>query len=334
MLPGMAKLTTSHLIDLSAAPVPDWVELLPAGEFSGRDGRGPYVADTAQILAAFTAGAIPLPIDYEHQSLLAEDNGQPAPAAGWITEFDVRDRALWGHVEWTDRAAAHIAAREYRFLSPVFCYEQRTGVVVSISSAGLTNTPNLYLTALNRRDSHSPQEETRMDEMLERLRYMLNLPTLATQAEISAQLEVLISRLKAPETAAMKTALALPEEAGVEALLTAAQARVTAPPAAPDLSAYIPRAQYEEVAHALNTLKTAAENERVEREVTAAMSARKIAPASADWAREYCRRDAAGFAQFVASAPELLADTSHTQAKPQSSDQKNPLVTDAELRTR
>ena len=129
MLPGMAKLTTSHLIDLSAAPVPEWVELLPAGEFSGRDGRGPYVADTAQILAAFTAGAIPLPIDYEHQSLLAEDNGQPAPAAGWITEFDVRDRALWGHVEWTDRAAAHIAAREYRFLSPVFCYEQRTGVV-------------------------------------------------------------------------------------------------------------------------------------------------------------------------------------------------------------
>ena len=173
-----------------------------------------------------------------------------------------------------------------------------------------------------------------MDEMLERLRYMLNLPTLATPEEISGQLEVLISRLKAPETAAMKTALALPEEAGVEALLTAAQARVTAPPAAPDLSAYIPRAQYEEVAHALNTLKTAAENERVEREVTAAMSARKIAPASADWARAYCRRDAAGFAQFVASAPELLADTSHTQAKPQGSDQKNPLVTDAELRTR
>lgn len=63
------------------------------------------------------------------------------------------------------------------------------------------------------------------------------------------------------------------------------------------------------------------------------MSERKIAPASADWAREYCRRDAAGFAQFVASAPELLATTSHTQARPQGGDRKNPLVADAELRT-
>ena len=261
----MAKLTASHLIDLSAAPVPDWVELLPAGEFSGRDGRGPYVADAAQILAAFAQGGIPLPIDYEHQSILTETNGQPAPAAGWLTDLAVRDGALWGCVEWTERASAHIAAREYRFLSPVFCYEQRTGSVVSISGAGLTNTPNLYLTALNRRDAYSPLEETRMDEMLERLRYLFNLPTLATKEDISAQLEVLISRLKAPETVAMKTALALPADAGVEALLTAAQARVTAPP---DLSAYVPRAQYEEVAHSLNTLKTAAENERVEREVT------------------------------------------------------------------
>ncbi len=139
-----------HVVELAAGPVPEWVELIPAGEFSGRDGRGPYALDTEAVQAAFASWGMPLAIDYEHQAFNAADNGQPAPAAGWVNAIDVRAGALWGQVEWTERAAGHVAAREYRFLSPVFDHDKQ-GRVLRLLGAGLTNNPNLYLTALNRR---------------------------------------------------------------------------------------------------------------------------------------------------------------------------------------
>lgn len=36
----------------------------------------------------------------------------------------MRDGAIWGRVEWTERAAAAIRAREYRFLSPSFGFDK------------------------------------------------------------------------------------------------------------------------------------------------------------------------------------------------------------------
>ncbi|MDP2832166.1 MAG: phage protease [Pseudomonadota bacterium] len=126
-----------------------WVHLVPAGTFTGRDGRGPYRLDTAAILQTFATWGMDLPVDYEHQSVTAGTNGQPAPAAGWIKQLDAREGGLWGRVEWTERALAMIRAKEYRYLSPVFRY-QPDGCIMAILGAGLTNQPNLHLTALHR----------------------------------------------------------------------------------------------------------------------------------------------------------------------------------------
>lgn len=129
--------------DASAAP-PEWVMLIPAGTFSGRDGRGPYRLDVEAVLKAFEAGGIDLPIDYEHQTLTASDRQGPVPVAGWIKELQAREGALWGRVQWTPKAAELIAAREYRFLSPVFRHD-RTGRILALEGAGLTHYPNLDL---------------------------------------------------------------------------------------------------------------------------------------------------------------------------------------------
>lgn len=128
----------------SAAP-PEWVELIPAGTFSGRDGRGPYTLDIGAVLAAFEKGGIDLPIDYEHQTLSADEKAGPVPAAGWIKELAAREGALWGRVEWTPRAAELIGQKEYRFLSPVFRHD-KAGRVLALEGAGLTHYPNLDLT--------------------------------------------------------------------------------------------------------------------------------------------------------------------------------------------
>jgi len=137
---------------LPPGPPPDWVELVPAGpEVVGVDGRR-WVNDTPQgIVATFQQRGRPMVIDWEHATEHRASQGLDAPAAGWIDRMEVRAGAIWGHVqEWTARARQQLTERAYRFLSPVFQFEKVSGRIVNITSAALTNTPNLTLAALNR----------------------------------------------------------------------------------------------------------------------------------------------------------------------------------------
>lgn len=147
-------LTGSYLVALAesnpTSKEPQWVHLLPVGEFSASDGRGPWiVSDPDKVIAnsLSKAGSKKIPIDYDHQIDHATKNGQPAIAAGWITQLEARDDGVWGLVEWTDKASAHLAAKEYRYLSPVINHTDK-GQVTTILRAALTNKPALELTAL------------------------------------------------------------------------------------------------------------------------------------------------------------------------------------------
>jgi phage I-like protein len=127
-----------------------WIHLMPSGEFSGRDGRGPWAmhnADAVIAASAAFAGKKPIPVDYDHQIDMATKNGHPAPAAGWIKQLQARADGLWGLVEWTAKASAHLDAKEYRYLSPVFNHTP-SGEVTRVLRAALTNNPALELTAL------------------------------------------------------------------------------------------------------------------------------------------------------------------------------------------
>lgn len=132
------------------------IQLFPAGAFNARDGRpadvdaGHWYIDgpgAARVLASAGARATDLVIDYEHQTLACAENGKPAPAAGWIKGAALEWREGQGLFatapEWTENAAAYIKAREYRYLSPVFTYDTRTGAVLELLHVGLTNNPAL-----------------------------------------------------------------------------------------------------------------------------------------------------------------------------------------------
>lgn len=129
---------------------PEWVELLPTGKVRGRDGRVFIVDDPAAVVAASDVSGAELPIDYEHQADAPRGNG-PVPAAGWVEELAVRDGAIWGRVKWTGKAANMIAAREYRYLSPVLLHDAQ-GRVRRLLGAGLVHRPNLNLKALASED--------------------------------------------------------------------------------------------------------------------------------------------------------------------------------------
>ena len=120
-----------------------------------------------------------LPIDYDHQIDTSKKQGGAAPAAGWVTALVVRPDGIWGRVEWTRRARDSIAAREYRFISPVLMFAP-SGEVGAVLRASLTNDPALrQLVALN--SAGTPMD---MEQLLATLRELLALPEGAEAAAV------------------------------------------------------------------------------------------------------------------------------------------------------
>ncbi|AYV36681.1 phage protease [Aeromonas veronii] len=131
-----------------------WYQLLPVGPFKARDGRPFDVASghwqlDGQIAASLIARAKALGqdilIDYDHQTLKTDQNGQPAPAAGWYNSDEIEWRegqGLFIKPRWTERAAALVAAKEYRFLSAVFPYDAQ-GRPLELRMTAITNDPGV-----------------------------------------------------------------------------------------------------------------------------------------------------------------------------------------------
>ncbi|WP_218921276.1 MULTISPECIES: phage protease, partial [unclassified Burkholderia] len=183
------------------------LKLLPAGDFRARDGRPTECAawrlDAAgaeRLIAAANARQTRYVIDYEHQTLNSAKNGQPAPAAAWFKTLEWRegDGLYATDVQWTARASAMIDADEYAYISPVFAFD-KAGNVIALFNAALTNDPALdcldevQLTAACSAMSGAidpaahaalstvpPTEAPNMEELLEQLRWLLNMPVGAT----------------------------------------------------------------------------------------------------------------------------------------------------------
>ena len=179
---------------------PAEVHILPPGPFRTTDGR-PEDVDAWQLdaiiadrlIAKIRSRKIKTVIDYEHQTLYKELNGQPAYAAGWFSDMEWRDAGLFAiRVDWTSRAASAIEAKEILYTSAVFTYDKKTGEVKDILSFAITNTPALdmldSLTALSRLGGFAhgkPQsEENSMD------------PKDTSIAELTARVNVLVSQAK------------------------------------------------------------------------------------------------------------------------------------------
>jgi phage I-like protein len=280
---GLGRVETAGAPALVATDVtlPEWIQLIPAGSFRGRDGRGPYIlADPVAVIAATNALRMKagIPIDYDHATDFGAPIGNPAPAAGWIAEFAVRAGAIWGRVEWTERAADAIRAHEYRYISPVFQYAPGDGTITRLLRAGLTNNPNLYLTAI----SAAGDEETKMDEFLRKLREMLGLPADAPTDDILHRISAGFAADDGRDGAAVHRAGTF------------------------DPARYVDVAQFQQALTELNALKLERARERAEHAVDAAIRSGKLVPAHREWAIAYCAADPRGFDNFAARQPVVL----------------------------
>lgn len=245
-----------------------WVHLLPAGAFAGRDGRGPYRLDAPSAVIAASrevTGRRLMPIDYDHQLDFATTNGKPAPAAGWIKALQAQTDGIWGLVEWTERAADHLARREYRYLSPVFVHTP-DGKVLHVLRAALTNNPNLdQLTAL-------ASMETNMDNLAE-LRKLLSLPVDADMAAILQK---------------------------VNELLTARQA------AAPDPAQFVPIGDFQRAVTEVNRLNQGISLQAAGDHVLSQINAGKLPPFLKEWGVSLCSINKPAFDAFVDRTKSLF----------------------------
>lgn len=195
-----------------------YIQALPDGHFNAVDGRpedvpgGRWLMDEvafAALKANTPHKAGDLVIDYEHQTLNKEVNGQPAPAAGWfnITDVQYRDgHGLFIKPRFTDNAIAHLNAKEYRYFSLVFGYDKATGRPQFIHSAALTNRPGVdgmlplaslaALATLNANDLQStPSEGLHVNPLILKLLAALGIEIAEGSEPTEAQLNDALKRI-------------------------------------------------------------------------------------------------------------------------------------------
>lgn len=308
----METLLASHAVALDGSgQAPEWVHLLPAGRFEGRDGRGPYVLKDAQaVLSATTQAGLDPVVDYDHQTDLAavKGVGGTAPAAGWVKELAAREDGIWARIEWTGKGAAAVTAKEYRYLSPVFLHT-KSGEVLKILRAGLTNNPNLPLAALASQETDptklKPEGET-MEELLKELAAAFGLPEGSDRAAVVAHAAQLAagSTAQAAAIAAMAKAAGAKEGDAPDAVVTAVQAAITkaAAPATPDPEKFVPA----ELVTSLQAQVAQLMGDKTAQVVDQAIASGKVPPANRDWAVAYHAKDPEGFAKFLEGQPAIV----------------------------
>ena len=172
---------------LAGDAVPTRVLLAPWGSVESTNGSFVVDEESVQLAAqAFEEHGTDLPIDYEHQTLggtYSSPNGQ-APAAGWIKGIAAQPGVgLLADIEWTEQAREMLAAKEYRYLSPVAIIRKTDRKLVAIHSAALTNKPAIVaMQPIVNRVDPSPVETK--DRPLARLRAELDLAPDAAPEEV------------------------------------------------------------------------------------------------------------------------------------------------------
>jgi phage I-like protein len=315
------------------------VQYFPAGEFRSGDVRPADVpawridaASAARVIERFNARMArkPLVVDYEHQSLHKEKNGQPAPAAGWPKSLEwVEGEGLFGTVEMTARAAAAIDAKEYLYFSPVFAYSPADGTVLEILMGALTNDPGIErmqplslmaaATAAFLPSLDQPQEHP-VNPLLKALLAALGMPETTTEEAATAALTALgpLQPLQARASVATAacTALQLPADASAEVITAACTSLRTGQA---DPARFVPVetvTQLQSQIAALTARQMAAD---VDALVKPALADGRLLPAMEDWARNLGKTNVAALTSYLAAAQPIAALTgTQTQGLPPS----------------
>ncbi len=273
------------------------IQLLPAGEFRARDGRPEKLkswrvdaAIAAQIIDLAAEQKTPFVIDYEHQTYNVEGNGQPAPAAGWFKTLEWREGlGLFAvDVEWTDRAKNMIAAKEYRFISPVFKFDTKTGAVLQLLMAAVTNNPGIdgMAAIAARAESRFHEDNLKETPAMKALLKLLGLADDATEEQAVAALKKITD-----------------DRAAADQEIATLKAKSETP----DPAKFVPIETMKSLQTEVAALRAETTERNVNEAVTAALAVGKLLPAQESWARELGKKDLAALKSYIETAQTIDA---------------------------
>ena len=262
-----------------------WLPLVPIGAFAGRDCRSWTNSDPEAVINNTT---LPFVLDIDHASELTPNT----EASGWVTKLKIQEDHIFGWLEFNALGKKAVDEKRYKFYSPAFNVT-KDGVLLDLSSMGLTNKPNLYVPALNKTQDNETTPPKKDDTMLAALLAALGL---AADADQSTAIDA-IKDLKAASVAT-KT---------------------------PDLNSFVPKATHNQVVTELNTanaklagLETAKHQEAVETAINTAITDKKIAPADKEFYTACCSTEQglADFNKFAATKAPVIGDSNLPDKSP------------------
>lgn len=316
-----------------------WLQVTPAGHFKPADGRETKVpswhinqAIATKVIERFHATKTKRVVDYEHQTLRKEENGQPAPAAGWYQDLQWREgEGLFAKVQLTSRAAQYIADGEYQYFSPVFLYHPTTGDVLDVQMGALTNAPAIDgMQELSLRAAASfgffddTSEENPVNPLLRGLIAALGLAENTTEEQAVAALSA--------HTTNLRTLLGLDDKANGEAMLAACTGLKAKASTSVDPSQYVPVSVVDGMKADLAAL-TARLGEREQKdldsEIAGALEDGRLHKTMEGWARDLGKSNRAALTAYLDTAKPIAALIgSQTQGKDPVPDQKTGLTPD------
>lgn len=335
-----------------------WYQLLPVGPFKARDGRpfdvpgGHWQLDktiaTTLINRAKALGQDIL-IDYDHQTLNVEKTGKEAPAAGWYNGDEIEWRegeGLFIKPRWTERAAALVAAKEYRFLSAVFPYDAQ-GRPLELRMTAITNDPGVVgmqaLAALSAlpasslipiqpgqlaTSSHVAQQEKSMNEHVIALLGKLGIQPGADGQFTAEQGTAALAALDTLQASAKKA----PE---LEAALSAEKASLAALKAQPggqvDLAQFVPVATYNALVTQVAALTAQVDITDAATLIKEARTAGKVVAAEEEYLTAYAaQKGVAALKALLEPRPAIAALTANQTAAVTLPEKKGEAVLSAE----
>lgn len=316
---------------LGATPELDEIQVMPAGEFRARDGRPEGIAAwridaqiAARVIARFKRNQTPLVIDYEHQTLEAKKNGQPAPAAGRFRDLIWREAAgLFAAVTLTPRARQYIQDEEYLYFSPVFAYDGDTGEVLEVLMGALTNDPALdgmaqvELRAAARYAFDYEEEETTMkNKLLLAVCAALAIKVEGEEPALETQAIAALTALKEkpdPLTS-VRTELGLADTVAAEEVVAACKtlktkAAASAAPANgnPDPTKYVGVEVVEELKTQVAALTATNTDRAIDDLVKPALVDGRLLAAQETWARDLGKQSIASLTAYLKTATPIAA---------------------------
>lgn len=198
----------SCLTALTVVPIPandggapDWLRLVPKGEFRAADGRGPWrYRDAGAVIRESFARHPRIHVDVNHSTITLGSQGGEAPAIGYVAEMEEREDGIWGRIDWTRLGREKMGDRQYWGLSPVILSNKETGDITAIAHVAVTNNPAVPdLVALQK-------TETAMT-FLEKLAKLLGLGAEATEAAVETALQAVLKDAESADDASLQEAL-------------------------------------------------------------------------------------------------------------------------------